>query len=74
MEAAIDIAKKDGMVLDLLETQSSVKTTNSGFMQFLFNRVFNSRHLIYKLAGSETTDLSSIVSEVQQTIKTILLQ
>ena len=32
MEAAVDIAKRDGMVLDLLETQTSVKTANSGFI------------------------------------------
>ena len=74
MEAAVDIAKSSGMVLDLLETQTNVKTTNSGFMQLLFNRVLGSRHLLYKFAGGETTDLSSIVSEVQQTIKTVLLQ
>ena len=73
MEAAVEVAKRDGMVLDLVETQTNVKTSNSGFMQFLFNRVFSSRHLLYKSAGGETTDLSSIVSEVQQTIKTILL-
>ena len=73
MEQAVELAKKDGKVFDLLATKRGLETERSQFMQLLINRVEASRHLLYKPAGGEVADLNSIVAATLSTFKAVML-